>query len=118
MSIERYNDQLMSLLQSSVTIKCKNKVIKTGTIKLFNIKQYFIRFYIEQKNTKETKILELPYPYTIDVDDKNNVNFNYSLSCLKGMSPLIASGGIKSITSKVDKVHKFYNSVVSIIPCI
>jgi hypothetical protein len=112
MNIDYYNNKLRNLLQSKVVFRCHNKTVKTGTIKLFNIKQYFIKFYIEQDNTKETKILELPYPYEINTDKDNNFSFNYRLSCLTGNIPVQFLSALK----KNKSTHKFYDSIITITP--
>ena len=98
MNIELYTKILQSYLQSKVTIKCNNKVLKTGKLTLFNIKQYFIRFYIET-DKKTSKILELPYPFLIENTDNNHLA---TVNALRAIN--------KSTSSKV------YDNVVSIIP--
>lgn len=112
MNVDLYNEKLLSLLQTKVIFKCKNKTIKTGIIKLFSIKQYFIKFYIEQALTKETKILELPYPFELNVNSDKSVNFNYRLSCLPGIQSINTTKKIKSNSTS----HKFYDNIITIIP--
>lgn len=80
MNLDFYNLSLQKFLQSKITIKCDNKVLKTGKLKLFTVKQYFIRFYLENEK-KENKVLELPYPFLVH-NENNMLTFNYKLTSL------------------------------------
>lgn len=81
MNIQIYDKILQQFLQSKIAIKVDNKVIKTGKLKLFNIKQYFIRLHIENdKNI--TKILELPYPFLMKYNEGAGCTLNYKLTSL------------------------------------
>lgn len=112
MNIELYSKILQTYLQSKVAIKCNNKVLKTGKLTLFNIKQYFIRFYIET-DKKTNKILELPYPFLIESADNNICTLNYKLTslCNNHSATVNALRSINKSTSS-----KVYDNVVSIIP--
>ena len=111
MSIDYYSDKLQKLLQSRVVIKCNKKTLKSGVVKLFNIKQYFIKLYI-QTDKKEDKILELPYPFLIQ-DNEDGVTLNYHLSSLSNnhreINKLLAT--INSNTA-----NKIYNNIITITP--
>jgi predicted metalloenzyme YecM len=110
MGIETYNKVLQHLLQSKILIRSNNKNIKTGRLKLFNIKQYFIKLYIEQES-KEIKVIELPYPYKIIYDEKV-CTFNYMLTSLCNNQ----QDTMREINSiGVESPHKFFNSQVDII---
>lgn len=112
MTLEIYNKILQNFLQSKVIIKCDNKVLKTGKLTLFNIKQYFIKFYIET-DKKENKVLELPYPFLIDYNGEGICTLNYKVSSLcNNTQPVI--GRLK--TCKTNASHKIYDNIVSIIP--
>ena len=112
MNIELYSKILQSFLQSKVTIKCNNKVLKTGKLTLFIIKQYFIRFYIET-DKKTSKILELPYPFLIETSDNNICTLNYKLTslCNNHKSTVNTLRAVNKNTAS-----KEYDNVVSIIP--
>lgn len=113
MNIELYNRVLQKFLQAKVTFKCGNKVLKTGTIKLFNIKQYFIKFYIES-DKKEVKILEIPYPFKIEYDG-NICTLNYKLSSLcNNYTPTVS----KLYKCRSADANKMYDSVVVIAPLV
>jgi hypothetical protein len=111
MNIELYSKILQSYLQSKVTIKCNNKVLKTGKLTLFNIKQYFIRFYIET-DKKTNKVLELPYPFLMNVDD-GMCTLNYKLTslCNNHYETVNALRGINKSSA-----NKIYDNIVNIIP--
>lgn len=112
MNIESYTKILQDYLQSKVVIKCNNKVLKTGKLTLFNVKQYFIRFYIET-DKKTTKVLELPYPFLMGKDDNGLCTLNYKISSLcNNHAPTVnlLKTVSKSTTSKI------YDNIVNIIP--
>lgn len=110
MGIETYNEVLQNLLQSKILIRSNNKTIKSGRLKLFNIKQYFIKLYIEQES-REIKVLELPYPYKIIASDAK-CTFNYMLTSLCNNQ----RDTMREINSiEVKTPHKFFNNVVEII---
>ena len=112
MTLEIYNKILQNFLQSRVIIKCDTKVLKTGKLTLFNIKQYFIKFYIET-DKKESKVLELPYPFLIDYSNEGICSLNYKLSSLcNNTQPVIS----KLKTCRTNASHKIYDNIVSIIP--
>lgn len=111
MNIESYNKILQKFLLQKVIFKCDNKILKTGKIKLFNIKQYFIRFNIEN-DRGEIKQLELPYPFIIH-DDDNTCTLNYHLTSFTYSN--------KDVISKISKINtddsmRMYNRLVQIIP--
>lgn len=81
MNIQLYDKILQQLLQSKIVVKVDKKILKTGKLKLFSIKQYFIRLHIENdKNV--TKVLELPYPFIMNYDANQGCTLNYKLSSL------------------------------------
>lgn len=112
MNMESYTKILQDYLQSKVIIKCNNKVLKTGKLTLFNIKQYFIRFYIET-DKKTTKVLELPYPFLMNKDSEGWCTLNYKISSLcNNHTPTV------NILKTVNKstTSKIYDNVINIIP--
>lgn len=111
MSIEAYNKILQKFLLQKVIFKCDSKVLKTGKIKLFNIKQYFIRFNIEN-DKGEIKQLELPYPFIIH-DNGDTCTLNYHLSSFTHINKEVITK-IKDINT--DDSMRMYNKLVQIIP--
>ena len=110
MNIELYTKILQTFLQSKVTIKCNNKVLKSGRLKLFNIKQYFIRFYIET-DKKVDKVLELPYPFLMETDKSGMCTLNYKLTSLCNNHTYTVNA-LKCINK--NNANKIYDNVVSI----
>lgn len=111
MNIENYNKILQKFLLQKVIFKCDNKILKTGKIKLFNIKQYFIRFNIEN-DKGEIKQLELPYPFFVH-DNGETCTLNYHLSSF--------THGNKEVIYKINNFNtedsmRVYNKLVQIIP--
>lgn len=86
MNIQTYDKIFQQLLQSKIAIKINNRVIKTGKLKLFVIKQYFIRLHLE--NDKNViKVLELPYPFNINYNKEKGCTLNYRLTSLCNNQP-------------------------------
>jgi hypothetical protein len=73
-SIEK---KINNFLLKPVTFKLNNKVIKKGKLKIFTIKQFFIKFNLDIDN--EIKVFEVPYPYKIH-ETNNSLAFEYTLS--------------------------------------
>lgn len=111
MSMERYSDIFQELLQSDVEIVVNSKVMKRGVIKLFNVKQYFIKFYIDIPG-KDVKVVEIPYPFKVEYDkETRKCTLNYKLSSLCN-NHRDTMDVLKRLTSQ--KTHKFYDNVVYI----
>lgn len=111
MSIDYYSEKLEKLLQSKVVIKCNKKTLKCGVVKLFNIKQYFIKLYI-QTDKREDKILELPYPFLIQ-ENGDGVTLNYHLTSLSNNHREIN----KLLTTvNANAANKIYNNIITITP--
>lgn len=70
------NDLKNSLLRH-VSFEIGDKKIKEGKVKVFNTKQFFINFELE--NDGEVKEFRVTYPYSYKVTDKG-IMFDYCLS--------------------------------------
>ena len=97
--------QLNSFLLKTVSFKVNDKVIKKGKLKLFTIKQFFIKFNLEINN--EIKLFEIPYPFKIH-KQPNNIAFEYTLSsfCNSNTSPLY----YKLKTTNKQSSNKMYDN--------
>lgn len=73
-SIEK---KINNFLLKPLTFKLNDKIIKKGKLKIFTIKQFFIKFNLEINN--EIKVFEIPYPYKIH-EKNNSLVFEYTLS--------------------------------------
>jgi hypothetical protein len=75
--MNRIEDNLKKLIFRDVKFVLNSKTIREGKIQLFNTKQNFLKFKIEDDG--ETKEWEVSYPYDIKTI-KNGFIFDYSLS--------------------------------------
>jgi hypothetical protein len=75
--MDKIEEKLKSLVLENVDFVLDGKSIKRGKLKLFNTKQFFIRFKLEYDG--ELKDWELPYPYKLEQTVDGYV-FNYCLS--------------------------------------
>ena len=66
-SLEKVTDFLKPFLLQNIIIKTDKKVLKRGKLKIFQIKQYYINFTLEYKDS--IKSYEIPYPYKLDWDE-------------------------------------------------
>lgn len=73
----KLENKLKDLILQNVEFEVDGKIIKRGRIKVFNTKQFFIKFKLE--NCDEIKEFELPYPYRA-VKLENGFLFDYCLS--------------------------------------
>jgi hypothetical protein len=70
---------LNNFLLKTITLKVDDKVLKKGKLKIFNIKQFFIKLNLEINN--DIKVFEIPYPYKLHEHGKG-LTFEYTLSSL------------------------------------
>lgn len=75
--MNRIEDHLKNIIFRDVKFVLNSRTIKEGKIQMFNTKQNFIRFKIEEDG--ETKEWEISYPYDVKVTD-NGFIFDYALS--------------------------------------
>ena len=79
--MHKLEEQLKDIILKNVDFQIDGKSVKRGKIKVYNSKQFFIRFKLEQ----ETKVQEydLPYPFKV-LKVSNGYIFDY---CLSAFSP-------------------------------
>lgn len=75
--MDRIEHKLKNLMLKDIEIYLDGKCIKRGKVKLFNTKQFFIKFKLD--NGGDVKEYELPYPYRID-ECMDGFMFDYCLS--------------------------------------
>lgn len=73
----RLENQLKPLMLSNVEFVIDNKVIKRGKIRVYNTKQFFIKFRLDCSNG--VKDYEIPYPFRVE-RVSNGYLFDYCLS--------------------------------------
>lgn len=76
--MHKVEEQLKDLMLQDVEMRVDNKVLRKGKIKVFNTKQFFIKFKIET-DTSDIKEYELPYPYRLEKVEDGYL-FDYCLS--------------------------------------
>jgi hypothetical protein len=106
--IDTLDKQLSNLLLREVEFRINNKIYKRGKIKLFNLKQFFIKFIIEKNNVLKT--FEVPYPYKI-INNGDNYVLDYALSSFCPIESLALK--IQTINSK--NCSKLYNNYINIL---
>jgi hypothetical protein len=107
----KLENQLKDLILKNVEFRLDEKVIKRGKIKVFNTKQFFIKFKIEVEN--DTKDYELPYPYKVLKTD-NGYMFDY---CLSAFCPRTEEVYWKMKTlnkTESSKIHENYLYIVTL----
>jgi hypothetical protein len=70
---------LQLYLLQPIEFTINDKVVRRGKLKLFNFKQYFIKFTL-QTDSGDIKTYDVLYPFKIYTENGNCV-FNYHLSC-------------------------------------
>ena len=76
---DEIESHLNNFLLKPVMFKINDKVIKKGKLKIFSIKQFFIKFNLEIND--DIKVFEVPYPFKMHVDT-SCITFEYTLSSL------------------------------------
>ena len=79
--VEEKMQQLEPYLQKNVNFCLGNKNVRKGTLLLYNIKDYYIKFII-RTNKNVNKVYEIPYPYDIiPVDGGLKLSYKISTLC-------------------------------------
>lgn len=102
--MERIEEQLKDLVLKNVGFYIDGKPIKQGRIKLFNTKQCFIKFKIEQDG--ELKEWELPYPFKMK-KLSNGYIFDY---CLSAFAPRTEDSYWKMLLMDKSEASKLHNN--------
>lgn len=81
--MDRIEKHLKRMIYKNLAFIVDGKIIKQGFVRVYNTKQNFIKFKLD--NGDITKEWELTYPYKIHIKN-NEMIFDYSLSafCPKG----------------------------------
>ena len=106
--LETVAENFKPFLLKDVTIRTDKKVIRKGTLKIFQLKQYFIRLDLEVG--EKTKQYEIPYPFLTHTDN-NILTLNYHLSTIMKSDEVILHTKLLDTSSK----SKIYNNLVYIL---
>jgi len=107
-SIEKVTNFLKPLLLQNIIIKTDKKILKRGKLKIFQVKQYYINFTLEYKDS--IKSYEIPYPYNMNWDEETAI-LNYHLS---SFIPFRQINRVKFLDSS--SKSKLYDSLMYILP--
>jgi hypothetical protein len=100
------------LLQKNISLELKNKQFKNGKLVIFNQKNFYINFVLENDKKTHEKI-ELPIPYDIEFyQEENLIYFDYRLKCLYKFSPEIETNLI--FYPKKVAGNKFWDTILTI----
>lgn len=106
--MEHVENKLKDLLLKDLEFKINNKIIRKGKLRVFNTKQFFIKFNLIQNENE--RIYELPYPYDI-----KNINgsmvFDY---CLSSVCPPTEEVYYKILTCDKSKSSRIHNQYLEI----
>lgn len=105
-SVEKH---LIPFLQQTIVILNGDKMLRTGRLLIFNIKDFTIQLTL-QKSPGSRITYEMPYPYNITTVS-NVASFDYTLDRLAGNDSLLR---VKMNLCKPDKANKFYNTSITL----
>lgn len=81
MNLDYYSEIFKKLLLRNITIKCGSKTYRAGKLQNFDIKQFYVKLFIEN-NKNNIKLLELPYPYDIHYSNRlTTLNYQTTAFC-------------------------------------
>jgi hypothetical protein len=102
---------LEPFLLKPVEFIINGKTVRKGKIKVFNFRQYFVKFSIETESG-DTKTYDVLYPFKIEKDGQACV-FNYHLSCFSRTDDEMF---FKMKTIKKEKCLPTYDGVLILKP--
>lgn len=109
MKLDYYSEIFKKLLLRNVIIKCGSKTYRAGKIQNFDIKQFYVKFFIEN-NKNNIKVLELPYPYIVDyTENVTTLNYHTTAFCNKASDTYLK---IKLFNNK--SASKYFNNTIEI----
>jgi hypothetical protein len=107
----KIEDKLKELMLKNVEMRVDNKILRKGKIKVFNTKQFFIKFKLETEHSG-IKDYEIPYPYRVQRLE-NGFLFDY---CLSAFIPNTEEVFWKMKTVSREKNSKIHEKYLYIIP--
>lgn len=106
--LEQAAEYFKPYLLKDIVIRTDKKVIRRGTLKIFQLKQYFIRLFLDV-NGKQ-KQYEIPYPF--DIHETGDIlTLNYQLSTIAKDEEVKLQIKFMDTTYK----SKLYNNLVYIL---
>jgi len=108
-NLERIIEYIKPYLLTDIVIRTNKKVLKKGKLKIFQVKQHYIRLLFEHDNIY--KPYELPYPFDVTVDNKVTM-FNYHISSFAPTADILLQTKLLDTSLK----SKIYDNTVFILP--
>ena len=102
---------LQPFLLQPVEFVINEKVVRRGKIKVFNFRQYFIKFTVETE-AGDLKTYDVLYPFKI-TNEGDKCVFNYHLSCFSATDVEML---FKMKTTKKEKCLPTYDSLMILKP--
>jgi len=112
-NIEKIEEKLKELVLKKVEFRVDGRSIKNGKIRVFNTKQFYIKFKMEGEEEGEDKEFDLPYPFKIK-DSENGMIFDY---CLSAFIPRTETAYWKTLLydkSEASRLHNNYLHIVEV----
>jgi len=106
---EKMESAVNRLLQQKIIFTLNNKVMKSGKLILFCIKDFYLVFTLQNQNIK--KHFEIPYPYGF-VEGHNRIQFDYSVHKFCQRNTHIETRA--KLLSTAKKPNKFFNTYAEI----
>lgn len=107
--MHKLEEQLKGIILKTVEFQIDGKSIKRGRIKVFNTKQFFIRFKLE--SDRDVKEYDLPYPFKVKQIDGGYI-FDY---CLSAFCPRTSDIYWKMLLMNKSEASKLHNNYLKII---
>lgn len=103
----------LPFFQKNITITLENKIIRTGRLLLFSIKDFYLHFTLLSNNVQ--KNFELPYPFETYMENLTSdiLVLDYKINTFTKSLPEIKDL-TKSLYNK-GKHMKFFDNVVKIV---
>ena len=96
-------------LLKNIVIRTDKKIIRKGILRIFQLKQYFIRLHLDFEGKQ--KQYEIPYPFTTNLT-KDKLTLNYHLSTVMKDESVIMQTKFLDTSNK----SKIYNNLLYILP--
>jgi hypothetical protein len=105
----KLEESLKDIILKNVDFQIDGKSIKKGKVKVYNSKQFFIRFKLEQDN----KLIEydLPYPFKLIKNSRGYV-FDY---CLSAFCPKTEELYWKMVLMNKSEASRLHNNHLHVI---
>jgi hypothetical protein len=108
--MEELEHRLKNIILKSVDFVIDGKVVRSGIVNIFNTKQFFIKFKLE--NNSNVKEYELPYPYRV-IESNEGIMFDYCLSAFCPPGDLAYYKLVLCDKTKASKLHNKYLWITS-----